>query len=313
MHGTLVIWTAVLALAGPSEESEDVNPTGANDARCQVLLIADVEVPALEAGPLIHVAVKQGELVTAGQPLAQLDDVRPQLEKLAAELELDAALTRAQDDIEVRYAIAENKYAEAELNQSLSINERSEGAVVVSEIRRLRLAKHRAALQIDRSRLDQSVAEKTAKIQQAKVRAAEAAIERRRIAAPFDGAVVEILREESEWVDAGQPVFRVIRLDKLRVDAFLDLRQVNPEEAAGKRVIVEVERARGRRVQFQGEITVVSPMVQGGERFRVQAEVDNQSENGHWLLRPGMNATMSIEWDASVADRTDRPARRAER
>lgn len=312
MHGTFVLWTAMFALTGPADDLQDA-PSAAESARCQVLLIADIEVPAQEAGPLVSVAVTQGELVQAGQQLAQLDDVRPQLEKLAAELELDAALTRARDDIEVRYAVAAHKYAEAELNQNVSVNESSAGAVVISEIRRLRLAKHRAALQIDRSQLDQSVAEKTAKIQEAKVRAAEASIERRRIVAPFDGAVVEVLREQSEWVDAGQPVFRVIRLDKLRVDAFLDLHQVNPEEAAGKPVTVEVERARGRRVQFSGQITVVSPIVQAGERFRVQAEVDNKSENGHWLLRPGMNATMVIEWDAPVAEQSRPKLRTAAR
>src|SRR4051812_40671426 len=69
---------------------------------CLVSLIEDVQVPAREAGALTNVAVVEGQYVTQGQLLAQIDDQQPRLDKLAAELERDAALVKAQDNIEVR-------------------------------------------------------------------------------------------------------------------------------------------------------------------------------------------------------------------
>jgi multidrug efflux pump subunit AcrA (membrane-fusion protein) len=62
---------------------------------CLVSLIEDVQVPAREAGALTGVAVVEGEYVTQGHLLAQIDDRQPRLDKLAAELQRDAALAKA--------------------------------------------------------------------------------------------------------------------------------------------------------------------------------------------------------------------------
>ena len=73
---------------------------------CLVSLIDDVQVPAREAGALTSVVVVEGQYVSQNQLLAQIDDRQPRLDKLASELERDAALAKAQDDIEVRYSQA---------------------------------------------------------------------------------------------------------------------------------------------------------------------------------------------------------------
>ena len=71
-----------------------------------VSLIEDIEVPALEAGALTSVDVAEGEFVAQGQALARIDDRQPKLDKLAAELQRDAGLAKAEDDIEVRFSEA---------------------------------------------------------------------------------------------------------------------------------------------------------------------------------------------------------------
>jgi hypothetical protein len=38
----------------------------------------------------------------------------------------------------------------------------------------------------------------------------------------------------------------------------------------------------------------ISPLVQAGDKYRVRAEVENRTEAGAPLLRPGMTATMTI-------------------
>src|SRR5436853_37437 len=96
---------------------------------CLVSLIEDVQVPAREAGALMSVKVTEGQHVTQGQLLAQIDDQQPNLDKLAAELQRDAALAKAQDDIEVRYSEAAYAVAGAELERALAIQRQSPGGV----------------------------------------------------------------------------------------------------------------------------------------------------------------------------------------
>jgi macrolide-specific efflux system membrane fusion protein len=149
-------------------------------------------------------------------------------------------------------------------------------------------------LQIDRSRLDLKVAEMTANVQNAAVQAAEDAILRRRILVPFNGQVLQIYRQTGEWVALGEPVLRVARLDRLRVDGFINGSDYNVSELVNRPVTVEVELARGRKKQFRGRVVFVNPLVQAGNRYRVRAEVENRVEEEQWLLNPGAMATMVI-------------------
>jgi len=261
---------------------------------CQVLLIHDVEVPAEMPGRLVAMNVTEGNYVEEGLLTAQIDDREALLQKVAAELERDAAQARADDDIEVRYSIKAFEVANSKLKGSLDINSRNAGSIPATQIKQEQLERTRAELQIDRSRLDLKVAQMTADVQNAAVQAADDAILRRRILAPFEGQVVQVHRQAGEWVAAGEPVLRIVQLDRLRVDGFIERSEYNVAEIADRPVTIEVELARGRREQFRGRVVFVNPLVQAGGRYRVHAEVENRREDDQWLLNPGATATMLI-------------------
>lgn len=299
---------AVLAVpplaATPSVREPTPTPAAARQAvvpHCLVSLIEDVQVPAREAGALTNVSVVEGQYVTQGQLLAQIDDQQPKLDKMAAELERDAALAKAQDDIEVRYAQAALDVAAAELERALAIDRKSPGGVTQQEIQKLKLARHRDELQIERSKLEMRVAKMNADVHQAAVRSAENAVGRRQIVAPLPGVVVTLFHEKGEWVAAGESVLQVIRIDKLRVEGFLNASEIGPDEVIGRPATVEVQLAGGRAAQFAGKIVFISPLVQAGDKYRVRAEVENRTENGSPVLRPGMTATMAIARGGPVA------------
>ena len=263
-------------------------------SHCQVLLINDVDVPAEEAGRLLAVNAKEGDFVEQESLLAQINDRQALLSKVAAELEYSAAQTRADDDIEVRYSIKSFELAETELNNDREINRRQPGTVPATEIRRKELERTRAELQIGRSKLDLKVAQMTADVQNATVQAAEDSIQRRRIIAPFSGQVLQVYRQSNEWVNIGEPVLRVVQMDRLYVDGFISGTDYNVVDIAHRPVTVEIELARGRTEQFQGRVVFVNPLVQAGNRYRVRAEVENRQEKDQWLLNPGSTATMVI-------------------
>jgi multidrug efflux pump subunit AcrA (membrane-fusion protein) len=86
----------------------------------------------------------------------------------------------------------------------------------------------------------------------------------------------------------------VVRIDRLRVEGFLSASEFSPSEIAGRPVTVEVTLAGSRAARFSGQVVFISPLVAAGNKYRVRAEVENRSENGHPILRPGMSATMHI-------------------
>lgn len=67
-----------------------------------------------------------------------------------------------------------------------------------------------------------------------------------------------------------------------------------PGDVFGKPVKVVVELADGKLFVFDGEVTFVSPLIEAGSQYRIWAEVENRQEHGQWLLRPGMQAEMTI-------------------
>ena len=260
-----------------------------------IFYLEEAHVPAKQTGPLVEIAVVVGDLVQANQLLARIDDEQLVLAKTAAELERDVAHERAADEIDVEFAIAAHALSETELRNDEAVNRQTPGAIRQNEVNRKRLAEHRARLQIESSRKENRIAKKNALIRDAAVTAAERAIERCKVVSPFEGRVVEIDRRRSEWVDAGQPVMHVVRLDKLRVDGRLDAGRFDPHELEGRRVRVDVRLARGRTESFEGRIVFVNPQVQAGNKYRVRAEIVNRKEKGHWLLGAGHAAELYLQ------------------
>ena len=303
---TIIVLTALSVGAQPATVSTPATvtkpaPGQAILQHCQVFLIDDVQVPAKESGAIMTLTVQEGDHVQQGTLLAKIDDRQAQFDRLSAELKRDAALATSENDIEVRYSQAAFGVADAELTQNTDINRHSPGTVSDAEIRRLQLTRQKAQLQIDRSRLELKVSAMTADIETTLVAAAEERIYRRQITAPFSGIVLDIVRKESEWVSAGEPILRIIRLDRLRVEGFLSMRDYNPEEIANQTVTVDIPRARGQVIRLPGRVVFVSPLVQAGEKYRVRAEVENRVEGTHWVLGPGMTASMTIHVASPVA------------
>lgn len=286
-----------LAPPAPSFGRSPITSSGARQVQighCLVSLIEDIQAPALEAGALTSVEVAEGDYVREGQLIAKIDDRQPTLQRIAAQLERDAAAAKAADDIEVRYAMAALDVAAADLERAIAIERRNAGAVTPQEVQKLRLAKRRDELQIDRCKLELQVAKMNADVQQAAVDAAEDALARRQIVSPIDGVVVNLFHDRGEWVNVGEPVAQIVRIDRLRVEGFLDAAQYSPADIADQPVVVEVPLANQKHAQFTGRVVFISPLVQAGNKYRVRAEVENRTEKGHPLLRPGMTATMTI-------------------
>ena len=280
-----------LAVPAPVPAAEPSEPVLSN---CLVSLVEEAKVPAREAGVLLELAVREGDAVRSGEMIARIDDNQPQMEKRKAKAEHDQAVAKAESDVDIRYSIAAEKVAEAEHMKALESHTKVPGSVTEVERNRLKLNEQKSELQIEQARLEQRMSVLAAASKGVELEAAENAVERRLIKSPLDGVVVQIFPHQGEWMQPGDPLAHVVRIDKLRVEGFVNAGQWNAEDVRDRPVTVEVQMAGGRREAFEGRIVFTSPLVQAGNNFRVVAEVDNRQTADRWLLRAGQTATMTI-------------------
>lgn len=283
---------AVLALSGPSDSpsAEQLTLSG-----CVVAVISDVDVPAPEPGIVMSLDVVEGQPVEIDSPLVQIDDRDARLKLQAAELQLKAARAEADNDVNVRAAEAAQKVAQSEQDDAAYMNKLTPGAIPFSEVRRLRLTEQRSGLQKEVAEHELKVAKLTAEVRQAEVHAAQNEIERRRVTSPLVGIIEEIHKRPGEWATQGEPILRIVQMDRLRVIGFLDAEHYLPQEIKGQPVMVRLQLPGRRTAEFTGKIDFVSQSVEkNGKEFRVWADIENRKLAGEWLMRPEMQADMQI-------------------
>ncbi len=298
--GANLIWlSAALVLAGPvnSDAGAGGKAAGLEDPvvpNCFVSLMEEAKVPGREPGVLASLEAKEGLQVKAGGLLGRIDDSEPTMQKRIKMKEHETSQEQATNDVNVRYAKAATDVAKATYEKAEEANDRTKGAVTKAELRKLELEFIKAKLQIEQAQHEQKVAQLTSDGKAAEVDNADLAIRRRQLVSPIDGIVVKVYHHLGEWVAPGDPVVHIVRVDRLRIEGFLNSSDYSPKELDAKAVTVEVELARGRKETFPGKVVFVSPLVEAGGEYRVLADVVNRQEDGQWLLRPGMSTTMTI-------------------
>jgi len=252
--------------------------------------IQEVEVPAREAGLLQRMAIAEGAMVKEGELLAQIDDTDAKLQQTRAEIELDNARRNASNDIRVRVAVKAAEVAEAELQRGLESQKRYPKSVSETEIDRLRLTADHAKLQVEQAKYDFETAQLALRVQENQVQQAARQVERRRILAPVSGRVVQLFRQQGEWIELGQPLARVLRVDRLKAVGSLDARQMHGDPT-GRPVSLKVELPETGQTECPGRVTFVQSEV---NPVNGQLDFWAEIENANLQLRPGLRASLKI-------------------
>jgi multidrug efflux pump subunit AcrA (membrane-fusion protein) len=298
------MWVAVLAVAVTGSLGAAAEPgaaPGTIEVRdCRVSPASEAKVAAREAGVLVKVLKKKGDLVSKGDVIAQIDDDQPRMEKRRAKAEHDQTLAKAESDVDVRYAQKAEGVAEKAFEKAEQSHRAVSGSVTDVERDRLRLEWEKSGLQIEQAQLERRLASLAADAKQAEVEAADNAIERRLIRSPIDGYVDDVLKHEGEWMQPGDVLAHVINTDKLLVEGFVELSVARPTTVKGRPVRVVVELENGRTESFEGRISFVSRRAVSGD-YRVDADVVNRQADGDDVLPAGITAKMFIDVGAAPA------------
>jgi HlyD family secretion protein len=228
-----------------------------------------VEVKSKAAGEVLRVHVETGQRVEAGALLAEIDprDVKSAYDQAVADL--DAAR------VHLRVAESEQRRIEQMRESGLATPQQLDAAMQTTADARAALVRAETTLRLARERLEDVT-----------------------IRAPLAGTIIErtvepgqIIASATQNVSGGTTLFRMADLSSMQVRAKVDevdIGQVHP----GQRVQVTVDAFPGRT--FTGEVAKVEPLAvveQNVTLFPVLVRLGNPDD----LLRPGMNADVSIE------------------
>ena len=244
---------------------------------CRIKPADQVTLSVNQSGVLDSVP-REGDRVEAGQRVILLEDELARATLAVAEKE-------AANDVDLRHSEIASDAARLEHEQTIQINELSQGAITLTETRRAKLGFDRSLLQIEQAKHKQAIAvlkrDETA-----------AQLKTFYVTAPFLGTVNKVLKHKGETVRQGEPVLELVNTRRVRVEGFLDVahrRRVTP----GTAVQVEPEtRADGSvAAPATGKIVFIDSVVQPvTQQVRIWADVENTDE----LLLPGLTAVMSI-------------------
>jgi len=289
-----VFFVVAAASAAELRPAAPALPGSVRLAHCLISLIDDVEVPAEKAGVLTSLVVREGNYLAEGAAIATIDDEQAAHQHESSVAEADAARAKSANSLEVEYAVATHRTAEAEFKIALSANAKQSNAVSAVEVEKLRLAAEQARIKIGVTEFERSLRTTEARGFDAKAKLTSADVRQRKILAPLEGEIVEVFFRPGEWVEPGKPLVRLVRLDRLRAEGFVSFSEHSPTTIMGRDVKVSVAVAGGKTETFNGRVTFVSPIVQPGGEYRIWAEIENRRERNEWLLRPGLEAEMEI-------------------
>ena len=242
------------------------------------------DVAALREGVIDRMELQIGMPVQRSKPIGYLHSEIAALNVHKAELAVKNTATeekaRAQQELALT-VVATNK----------RLNERRPGLVSIEEQR-----KAEAEVKVATAMINEAV-EKRA-MDRAEDALARRALDEHTITAPFDGIVIERMKNPGESVRANEAVVRLGNLIKLRAFAYIPLDyayrvkegqivEIQPRISGTRAVAVPIEQKR-----FRGKITFVDPQIQpvAETAVRIYAECDNRD----FELRPGLKATMTI-------------------
>ncbi len=267
-----------------------------------VMASVDVRLTSRRPGAMEQLTVKEGAVVKRGDVIARIDNAELAEQVMQAEGELalaDADIQTA--ELQVRIAMSELKVAELEYKRMQQLLEKK--AISQAEVARMEANMEKAQLSRESAELQLRSAKLRMELMKNKVRGAQRAHNELLVRAPADGVIVEVLATSGATVKTGDKIARLVGLDKLSAEAYLEEESADRVKV-GDDVLIET---RGRTgIKLRGKVAFISPVtdvVSGSVRFRV--DFDNLRRRGNFVIRPGMQVVISVVADDDDDDDAD--------
>lgn len=252
--------------------------------------IESTAIASQVAGVLQNMNIREGSRVQQGEELARIRDVTVRLQLERTQTALEVARKKQENDIDEQIAQKSQAVAANEHQRALDANARVNNVYPPSEMDRLKLILDRSVLEVRRAAYQREIATLEMSLAEVEVQQTQELLIRHRITAPCAGMVVAVEKRVGEWVEPGTVVVKIVEIDRLRIEGFINAADAHPSRV-GSKASVRVEVA-GKAHETEGELVFISPdanPVNG--QVRVYIEVDNREQK----LRPGLRPSVHLQ------------------
>lgn len=289
----MMITACLLAIAGIAGAQE--NEIHVTDVL--VTIDEQVDVPARTSGTLVQLKVREGDEVIKDQHLGTIDYDDARLQRDRAKVDHEAAAEEAKNDAMIRLANKNLELATSELNRGRQSQAVYAGSITDEELGTRQLAVDKARLEVEQAKHEAKLATYRERLSKNDLENAERQLMLCRVAAPISGIVVQRERRQGEWVDTGQTVLKIMGIESVRAEAYVDASQLT-SSLVGRKVVLEID-AGDQTKQFDGVLRFESSEINPVDgRVRVWAEIDNPMR----MLKPGVRGRMTIQLSAAAAE-----------
>ncbi|MCA9130392.1 MAG: HlyD family efflux transporter periplasmic adaptor subunit [Planctomycetales bacterium] len=295
----LTLLCSMLATKGfaASPPAGTVRPVEVENALLKT--IEATTVAAEVVGMVKEFPVVQGKRVKAGDHLGTISDSAVRLQIEHAKIAMAIARTKQQSDVELRLARKRSEVAENELERAVAANARIENTYPPKEVDRLQLVATTAQLEIERALHQQELHSLDVMVAENEYRQAQELLEQHQIKSPVDGVVVSVNRRVGEWVDPGTELLQIVKIDRLRIEGFVNSAAIE-QELEGCEARVTVVKGHDDEHVIRGTVVFVSP---DANPVNGQVRVFLEIENRDGSFRPGMRVKAVI----GASELTDAP------
>mgnify|MGYP001237798901 FL=1 len=247
LRSSIAALATILAAAGCRSDQPDAYGTFEAD---------EVVVASETTGRLLRFDVREGDQLTPGSTLGLVDTIPLSLERR---------------ELAARRSSARSRTTEVSAQISLLSAQRDVAERELARTRRLASAQAATAQQLDRAERDyRSLTDQIAATRtsfgttrgeidaiEARIAILDDRLARSSIATPVGGTVLTTYVEQGEIVQAGQPLYKVARLDTLTLRAFVSGDQL-PAIRLGEAVTVQFDHGAGVLAQRSGQVSWIA-------------------------------------------------------
>jgi macrolide-specific efflux system membrane fusion protein len=207
-----------------------------------------------------------------------------------AAIELNLSKENSKNDIAIRSAQRALNFARAELNRLDRAVTGLPGSISQSQIEESKLRVGKAEFELESAQHEARLNKLNEQLKEQELELSKHEIEVRRVTAPIPGMVVDVLRHAGEWVEPGDKVIRIVRIDRLRAEGLVHNERV-PADWRNLSATVSVGPEENARPHVVGKISFVSPeMNPVNGLVRISVEFQNPGN----ALKPGQRARVTI-------------------
>lgn len=248
-------------------------------------IVETIEIPATAGGPIEKMSVRQGDLISQQQVLASIDAADAKIKLKEAQIELEIITEQSESDVDIEFARKSREVAQTDFRRARESNQRYSGVVSDREMDRLKLLVEQSDAELKKVTFEKKLLGMQKNLRQATVEKNQQEVDRHQIRSAIAGQVVEIKKRAGEWVNISDSIFKVVRLDRLRVEEYLPVSIANDKITGSPALFQSGDK------HLEGKVVFVSPEI---NPLNSTVLVWIEFANPELKLRPGVQGTVKI-------------------